>query len=134
MWERLERIPYWQDQEGRRSLSSLWQRGWRWSFVLGVRFSPILHVWELPEFLSIMSLDRSKWPRCLLWHGWLLGLRVAVIGFLGLLLLGNWLVVNWNVGLCPITGMLMIFLALQMPDAPNIWTDGCREDFSSTGP
>ena len=21
-----------------------------------------------------MALDRSNWPRCLLWHGWLLGL------------------------------------------------------------
>ena len=24
-----------------------------------------------------MSLDRRKWPRCLLWHGWLPGLRGA---------------------------------------------------------
>ena len=40
-------------------------------------FLPILHVGELPEFVSIMSLDRGKWPRCLLWHGWLRGLSVA---------------------------------------------------------
>ena len=27
------------------------------------------------NFLNLlMSLNRSKWPRCLLWHGWLLGL------------------------------------------------------------
>ena len=32
------------------------------------------HVRELPEFASLVSLDRSKWPRCLLWHGWLPGL------------------------------------------------------------
>ena len=35
---------------------------------------PLQHVRELPEFAYLMSLDRSKWPRCLLWHGWLLGL------------------------------------------------------------
>ena len=32
------------------------------------------HVRELPEFASLMSLDRRKWPRCLLWHGWSPGL------------------------------------------------------------
>ena len=41
----------------------------------GSVLSPSLqHVRELPEFVSLMSLDRSKWPRCLLWHGWLPGL------------------------------------------------------------
>ena len=41
-----------------------------------VLFPPALlqHVRELPEFTHLMSLDRSKWPRCLLWHGWLPGL------------------------------------------------------------
>ena len=35
---------------------------------------PLLqHVRELPEFVTLVSLDRSKWPRCLLWHGWLPG-------------------------------------------------------------
>ena len=29
---------------------------------------------ELPELALLKSLDRSKWPRCLLWHGWLPGL------------------------------------------------------------
>ena len=37
-------------------------------------FSPLQHVRELPECASLMSLDRSNWPRCLLWHGWLPGL------------------------------------------------------------
>ena len=32
-------------------------------------FSPLQHVRELPEFAIA-----SKWPRCLLWHGWLPGL------------------------------------------------------------
>ena len=38
-------------------------------------FSPLQHVRDLPEFSFLMSLDRSKWPRCLLWHGWLPGLN-----------------------------------------------------------
>ena len=38
-------------------------------------FTAIQHVRDLPEFAYLMSLDRSNWPRCLLWHGWLLGLN-----------------------------------------------------------
>ena len=37
----------------------------------------LLHVRELPEFMSLMAMDRRKWRRCLLWHGWLLGLCLA---------------------------------------------------------
>ena len=33
------------------------------------------HVRELPEFAYLKSLDRSNWPPCLLWHGWLPGLK-----------------------------------------------------------
>ena len=40
-------------------------------------FPPLQHVRELPEFATLMSLDRSRWPRCLFWHGWLPGLRGA---------------------------------------------------------
>ena len=38
-------------------------------------FLPLQHVRELPEFAFLMSLDRRKWPRSLLWHGWLPGLN-----------------------------------------------------------
>ena len=38
---------------------------------------PMLHVRELPQFMPLMARDRSKWPRCLPWHGWLLGLSTA---------------------------------------------------------
>ena len=27
-----------------------------------------------------MSKDRTRWPRCLLWHGWLPGLSSRTIG------------------------------------------------------
>ena len=52
------------------------------SLVLGVSFLPLLptspplqRVRELPEFAYLMSLHRSSWLRCLLWHGWLPGLN-----------------------------------------------------------
>ena len=35
------------------------------------------HVRDLSEFTFLMSLDRSNWPRCFLWHGWLPGLGGA---------------------------------------------------------
>ena len=41
----------------------------------GSVLSPLQHIRDLPEFAHLMSLDRSKWPRCLLWHGWLSGLN-----------------------------------------------------------
>ena len=39
--------------------------------LLGLLFPFIVHVRELPEFMPLMVRDRSEWPRCLLWHGWL---------------------------------------------------------------
>ena len=38
-------------------------------------FLSLQHVRDLPEFAYLVSLDRSKWPRCLIWHGWLPGLN-----------------------------------------------------------
>ena len=32
---------------------------------------PFVHVRESPEFHDLLLMDRSTWPRCLLWHGWL---------------------------------------------------------------
>ena len=40
-------------------------------------FLPVLQVRELPEFIPLMARDRSNWPRCLLWLGWLPGLSLA---------------------------------------------------------
>ena len=81
-------------------------------------FSPLQHVRDLPEFSVLMSLDRSKWPRCLLWHGWLPGLN-------GMLNDKPWALSfeYWDAD----------DIALEIPDHPNIWTDGSREDFSSIG-
>ena len=40
-------------------------------------FLPFMRVRELSEFATLLVRDRSNWPRCLLWHGWLPGLGVA---------------------------------------------------------
>ena len=39
-------------------------------------FPSMLQVGVLPEFMSLMGRDRSRSPRCLLWHGWLPGLSL----------------------------------------------------------
>ena len=37
-----------------------------------VPFLLSLRVRENPEFHDLMRMDKAHWPRCLLWHGWLL--------------------------------------------------------------
>ena len=34
-------------------------------------FPPLVEIREHPEFHDLVELDKSSWPRCLLWHGWL---------------------------------------------------------------
>ena len=34
-------------------------------------FPPLVEIRENPEFHNLMRMDKSHWPRCLLWHGWL---------------------------------------------------------------
>ena len=51
-------------------------------------FLPFVELRNNPEFLPLMSKDRTHWPRCLLWHGWLLGLELlALLGLLHLVTL-----------------------------------------------
>ena len=80
MWGCVERIPSWQGQEGRKKDGDghlFWD----------CTFPPIQHVRDLPEFAYLMSLDRSNWPRCFLWHGSLV-LMALVLRTLGLPPLG----------------------------------------------
>ena len=96
------------------------------------------------SFSSLMSLDRSKWPRSLLWHGWLPGLcgiRVndpwatsfhdltsaqlkRCLGAYPVDFAGSWTPPEyWDAD----------DTASEMSEHPNVWTDGGREDFSSVG-
>ena len=105
-------------------------------------FLPLQHVRELPEFAYLMSLDRSNWPRCLLWHGWLPGLKGMMNDKPWALSFGH--LASFHLERC-LGAYLVDFggawsppdywdaddIALEIPDHPNVWTDGSREDFSS---
>ena len=145
MWVCLERIPSWQGQKRRCSLSIFGKKDgdghlfWECTFTLSPQ-----HVRDLPEFASLMALDRSNWPRCLLWHGWLPGLDgirdhdlwATSFGDLASAQLercfgaypvdfaGSWTPPEyWDAD----------DIALEMSEHPSIGTDGSREDFSSVG-
>ena len=107
-------------------------------------FLPLQHVRDLPEFAFLLSLDRSKWPRCWLWHGWLPGLN-------GISTKDPWATSFGDLASFPLEQCLGAYLvgfddcwtppeywdaddvALEMTDHPNVWTDRSREDFSSVG-
>ena len=36
-----------------------------------VPFPPLVEIREHPEFHDLLEMDKTSWPRCLLWHGWL---------------------------------------------------------------
>ena len=132
-------------QEGRCSLPFLWKKkDGGGTLIFGVYFAPLQHERKLPEFASLMSLDHSKWPRCLLWHGWLPGLSDAGEGdpwasSFGDLACGELerclgaYPVDFSGSWTPPEYWDADDIALEMSDHPNIWTDGIREDFSSVG-
>ena len=91
-----------------------------------------------------MSLDRSKWPPCLLWHGWLPGLKGMVHDDPWALSFGDLASVHLErcLGAYPVDFAAAwtppeywdaADIALEMPEHPDVWTDGSREDFSSIG-
>ena len=107
-------------------------------------FPPLQHVRDLPEIAYLMSLDRSKWPRSLLWHGWLPGLN-------GISTSNPWAASFGDLTSSHLERCLGAYpvdfadcwtppdywdaddIALEMPEHPNVWTEGSREDFSSLG-
>ena len=83
-------------------------------------------------------------PRCLLWHGWLPGLSSAGERDLWATSFGDLACCKLECRLCAYPGDTSAFwtppeywdaddIALEMSDTPEVWTDGSREDFSSTG-
>ena len=107
-------------------------------------FLHLLHVRDLPEFATLMSLRPQQLARCLLWHGWLPGLNCV----------GErdpWAASFGDLACCKLESRLGAYpsdasafwappeywdaddIALEMSDTPNIWTDGSREDFSAIG-
>ena len=107
-------------------------------------FHPLLHVRELPEFATLMALDRSDWPRCLKWRGWLPRLSCTgerdpwatsfgdlaccnILSIVWVLILGYFYFLN------PSDSWDADDIALEMSDTLNISTDGSRQNFSSIG-
>ena len=98
---------------------------------MGLYFSPLQHVRELPEFAYLLSLDRSNWPRCLLWHGWLPGLSgisdrdpwATSFGDLASFHLERY-PVDFDDCWTPLEYWDALDIALEMSEHPNIWTDG----------
>ena len=43
-------------------------------------FPPFVELRSQLEFLPLMNKDRTRWPRCFLWHGWLPGFSYRTIG------------------------------------------------------
>ena len=107
-------------------------------------FPPLVEIRENPEFHDLMEMDKSFWPRCLLWHGWLPLLSGANLGSpwardlshgAGNLLesaLGSYsssLLLDWRL---PV-GFDAESACLQVAMEPDVWTDGSRvEDRLST--
>ena len=61
-------------------------------FFGGSYFSLTVDLRNNPEFVLFVSKDRTHWPRCLFWHGWLPGLTSRAVGTLGLLHLVTFLI------------------------------------------
>ena len=98
-------------------------------------------------FLNLLFLCHwiaVEWSRCLLWHGWLLGLRGIVHDDPWALSFGD--LASFHLETClgaypvdfggawtPPDYWDAADIALEMPEHPDVWTDGSREDFSSIG-
>ena len=98
-------------------------------------FPPLVEIRENPELHELMEMDKSFWPRCLLWHGWLPLLSGVNLGSpwardlsqgAGNLLesaLGscsNDLLLDWRL---PV-GFDAESAALQVARELDVWTDG----------
>ena len=98
-------------------------------------FPLLVEIRENPEFHELMEMDKSFWPRCLLWHGWLPMLSGVNQGSPWALTLaqgaGNLLEValgsyssafllHW----CLPRGFDAESAAQGVPREPDVWTDG----------
>ena len=92
-----------------------------------------------PEFLPLMNRDRTNWPRCLLWHGWLPGLSSGTSG-------SPWAIASSDLASHTLEKALGPYplsthsawhpfwdqddvqdMIDDVPVVPNIWTDGSRD-------
>ena len=109
------------------------------TFFWDCTFPPFVELRNNPEFLPLLSKDRTHWPRCLLWHGWPPGLTSRTVGT-------PWAIASSDLassclenafGSYPLSATSAWHpfwdqddvqgMVDDVPVAPNIWTDGSRE-------
>ena len=98
-------------------------------------FPPLVEIRENPEFHELMEMDKSCWPRCLLWHGWLPMLSGVCRGSPWALshdegasnllesALGSYtaeFMLSWRL----LVGFDAESAALHVAGEPDVWTDG----------
>ena len=107
-------------------------------------FPPFVELRNQLEFLPLLSRDRTHWPRCLLWHGWLPGLSSRTMGT-------PWAIASSDLASSCLEKALGPYplsassawhpfwdqddvqdMIDDVPVAPNIWTDGSREPHPSS--
>ena len=102
-------------------------------------FPPFVELRNQPEFIPLMSQDRTRWPRCLLWQGWLPGLSSRTVGtpwaFASSDLASSCLEHAFGSYPLDASSAWQPFwdqddvqdMVDDVPENPNIWTDGSRE-------
>ena len=89
-------------------------------------FPPPVEIREHPDFHDLVEMDKSSWPRCLSWHGWL-PLLSGVNGrspWAGMGALGKVLKIFWSVLWQLAVGFDALASARRVVAEPDVWTDG----------
>ena len=107
-------------------------------------FPPLVEIREHPEFHDLMEMDKTSWPRCLLWHGWLPLLSGVNSGSpwaqspaegAGNILecsLGRYSFSQLSEWQLP-AGFDVEGAARRVADEPDLWTDGSLVDDKMSG-
>ena len=98
-------------------------------------FPPLIEIREHPEFHDLMEMDKTSWPRCLLWHGWLPLLSgVNAEGAVNLL---ECAVGRYSSGQLSEWRLLVGFdvegAARRCAEEPDVWADGSLVDDRMSG-
>ena len=97
--------------------------GWRGVFMVSYRCVP-----------SLLACDKRSWPRCLLWHGWLLVLAPLTVGSPWAAAFSDSVAAAFGVCARMLFRWLPgwdwedIAVMSDVPGQPNLWTDGRDED------
>ena len=107
-------------------------------------FPPLVEIREHPEFHDLIEMDKTSWPRCLLWHGWLplvSGInggspwaQTPAEGAVNLLecALGRYSSSQLSEWRLP-AGFDVYGAARRVADEPDVWTDGSLVDDKVSG-